>query len=501
MSDIQVLVVEDEYIALEHLTRLIEERAEGFSVVGTAHDGYQALEMVAQHVPDLIVTDIHMPGMDGLSLLKAIFTEYPFINVVMVSGFQDFDLVKEALTTGALDYILKPLSPTKIQQAFSSIRTKIEAIHLETRKTMLTDLAAGNSIEKKALHHLFPADRYLLAVHRQGGLPNRMEHASYLHRTEADEPLLILSGRDEIERYYLYPAIETYCVTRFKHLVQQKIKAENPSSSSTSVFLTEPFQIESFAKRLKEVLFFLDTHVVLEEALELCWDGVQEAVSPAVLDDEQIQLLTVLLQDNRFEDFKQRISGLLEEWKSKRRPQFWIFSMIQQIVRLMLRIGRYRQTNQDYDRILEQSFVGVSTYDQLGTRIEAVLTDIITNQYGTFQRMDTPEFFQHVEAYIMSHCDQPLTLHTLTTRFGISQTYLSRLFRKYAGVSCNEFVTRSRIRRACELMQADPTLRIKDVALLVGYKDQFYFSRLFRQELGVAPSHYLAERVPDNTAT
>ncbi|MBQ7370760.1 MAG: helix-turn-helix transcriptional regulator, partial [Blautia sp.] len=86
-----------------------------------------------------------------------------------------------------------------------------------------------------------------------------------------------------------------------------------------------------------------------------------------------------------------------------------------------------------------------------------------------------------------------VSLQELCRTFGISQTYMSRLFRKYSGNSYSQYLTELRMNRAKELFQENPDSFIKDVAATVGYEDQFYFSRIFRSYTGKSPSEYLKE--------
>lgn len=102
-----------------------------------------------------------------------------------------------------------------------------------------------------------------------------------------------------------------------------------------------------------------------------------------------------------------------------------------------------------------------------------------------------------MDDFIKTHFTESITLPALCRKFGISQTYMSKLFRKYSGNSFNGYVKKVRLMKAQQLMHEDRNLKIKDIAEIVGFRDQFYFSRLFRREVGMTPSEY-AESVKNS---
>lgn len=102
-----------------------------------------------------------------------------------------------------------------------------------------------------------------------------------------------------------------------------------------------------------------------------------------------------------------------------------------------------------------------------------------------------PEFFQTIKDYLIKHLDENMSLQVICKKFALSQTYLSKLFRKYENQSFNRYLTEMRMEQATRLMKENPDIFVKDVAAMVGYNDQFYFSRIFRSYTGYSPTNYL----------
>lgn len=106
-------------------------------------------------------------------------------------------------------------------------------------------------------------------------------------------------------------------------------------------------------------------------------------------------------------------------------------------------------------------------------------------------KVDSPEFFDKIKIYLKDHISEPLSLQEISNLFAISQAYMSRLFRKYTRQSYNQYLTGIRMERAKQLLEEGSGLFVKDIAEMVGYRDQFYFSRIFHSYTGKSPADYI----------
>ena len=173
--------------------------------------------------------------------------------------------------------------------------------------------------------------------------------------------------------------------------------------------------------------------------------------------------------------------------------QLWVEDSLLKILHLALKLSKKEHFEENYEFTLDEVFTDITTYTQLQQRILPFFQKIFTEDFGTFPKIDSPEFFIKVRDYISKNCSERITLPELCTVFGISQTYMSKLFRKYSGKSCNEYVKAVKLEKAKQLIIECPDLQVKDVASIVGFKDQFYFSRLFHHEVGLTPSKFIQE--------
>lgn len=122
-----VIVADDERLIARNIARNIEKANESFQVVSMAADGLEAYEQTAQLLPDVVFSDIKMPEMDGIELIRRIAAEFPTIRTVIVSGFNDFELAREALRNQAVDYLLKPINPYDLKKALHKLESELLA--------------------------------------------------------------------------------------------------------------------------------------------------------------------------------------------------------------------------------------------------------------------------------------------------------------------------------------------------------------------------------------
>ena len=128
----KVFLIEDEIVIREALERMIPWNEYGFELVGKAKDGEIALPMIRKTKPDVLITDIKMPFMDGLTLARLAKKEIPGLKVVILSGYDDFNYAKQAIGIGVEDYLLKPITKNALIERLSEIRSRYE--HEKTQK-------------------------------------------------------------------------------------------------------------------------------------------------------------------------------------------------------------------------------------------------------------------------------------------------------------------------------------------------------------------------------
>ena len=123
---LRTFLAEDEIVVRENIKKMVPWEQYGFELVGEASDGEMALPLIKKLKPDLLITDIKMPFMDGLTLCKVVKKEFPDIKIVILSGYDDFNYAKEAIGIGVEDYLLKPITKNAFLERLCEIRSRYE---------------------------------------------------------------------------------------------------------------------------------------------------------------------------------------------------------------------------------------------------------------------------------------------------------------------------------------------------------------------------------------
>lgn len=150
----KVALIDDEHIILEGLTRVMPWEKLGCSVVGTASDGQQGLELIRDARPDILLTDIRMPNMDGLAMIAAVKSEFPRMQVTVLTAFRDFDYAQRAITLGVCRYLLKPSKMDELNEAIGEMIRRLQALPPEKKEGVAESGDAGSFVVRAALAYM-----------------------------------------------------------------------------------------------------------------------------------------------------------------------------------------------------------------------------------------------------------------------------------------------------------------------------------------------------------
>ncbi len=143
-----VFVVEDETLILRNIVKKIEQFEIGFEVAETAKNGQQAMDLLHKHLPDVLITDIRMPQVDGLQLIQHLSVNYPFVRTIIISGYDDFEYARKAIQFNVKEYLLKPIESEQLYQSLIRMRIELDAEYRQTvEKMKVLKTTQGVSIE------------------------------------------------------------------------------------------------------------------------------------------------------------------------------------------------------------------------------------------------------------------------------------------------------------------------------------------------------------------
>jgi len=486
-----VIVVDDEPTSLEHICATFELIGLDFNIVDTAENGKEALEKVKIHNPDLLITDVKMPIMSGIELVSQMKEQFPFIEALIVSGYSDFDYAKAALKAGVADYVLKPISPSNLKSVLYDVQEKLKHALYKQRNKLIQSMSRGVMPPLSELKKCFPSNKYYTAIVRRNGLMKRFSNFHSIEMFSEAVEMVIVYGRDEMEELYICPE-ELLLSNGFEGIMRRIInKNKNETEYTTAVISKECFTVEILPDRVKKLYRALDKNTVVGYNQVLILEELTSTKQINISGQEDVlHKIGYLIKGKQIQMLKTEIRSLMLTWDKEKRPQLWLEGICRNILYMLQwqNTGFYDSEN---EFMLEDAFFYATCIEDLIDSFIFILDKNLNETDHTIYRLDTPEFFAHVQEYLQAHMQEQITLRTVCQQFGISQSYLSKLFSKYAGQPLNNYLISIRIERAKVLILENPNLLIKDVASMVGYNDQFYFSRIFRSITGVCPSDFI----------
>lgn len=500
----KIVIIEDEPSAMRHLRSIIEGKCEGFEIVAEAENGLEGLEKIRELLPDLVITDIKMALMDGIELVECVKKEMPWIRSVIVSGYQDFEYAKSAIRSGVVDYLLKPVNPTQIKTLLQDLYKKITREYYEKRMILAKRALMGIGCEEWMISKYLPGSLYEAAVLRKNGVPSRFSkqqntaHGGILIETDTapgidgQEGVLVLQGRDEQELVFLQITTEKQKAGLIG--IVSDVASKITGGYHTSVFSQGGFSLSDFGKVLQSLYRALDHNIVIGVSQNLGNTYNEKAANERrlKLEDAFSNKLGYFMSNAMYGDLKKELEKLVDKWDKEKYTSLYIENQLRAIL-LQIEKNAVAAGGKDYDDVefmLEEAMFYSYSFEELFKNIWDIVEKIVKNVDKKNQKVDTEEFIDSILEHTRKNLQEPITLQSICSVFGISQTYLSRLLRKYKNTTFNEYLTLARIEKAKQLIIDNPQLPLKEIAQLVGYNDPFYFSRVFRLVTGMPPSEY-----------
>ncbi|OUS77969.1 hypothetical protein B1748_04145 [Paenibacillus sp. MY03] len=539
MAMLRVIIVDDERTIRVAMRTMISWEENGLELVDTAADGKQALQLIDASPIDIVITDLKMPNMNGIELLHALAERGFSGRSVVLSNHGDYELVREAMKIGAVDYLLKlTLRPDDLLQAIG----KAGELLSRDRKDREHRLRLQRELTETQLEKRNAAWKELL-LEDDGGLKDAIREAE-----RCSIPL------DRLEGHLFYVSIcrykETLATGKLKNRKLLHFSVINIikeiASNVTDMELVDfgdghyaallydtawteegadSLQLASHIVRLIRTYLNLDVNVAisgrfdglgqLRQQFRLCRGAsvisfYREAgfvlTASSVTFDER-------LTGTRFPDWSAGFKSAFEEENGERldalmsgilgemsdaccAPELVCNVFLILFTDLEHIVAKWRKLN---DRSVESSGGGSMTAfrqriiqaESLGQLTEAAREALrhLSSMLRDAKRHSCRKEVLQVIAILHERLDDKMTLDMLATSVSLNESYLCRIFKQDTGKSIFQYINELKIDRAVELLKQRDA-RIKEVALSVGIEDPFYFNRLFKKMVGVSPSEY-----------
>lgn len=489
----KLLVVEDERLALDDLLAMLRPLAVAHTIVGCS-SAAEALREAERAMPDLVITDIRMPGMDGLELVRHLKGLSPDFVAVILSGHSEFEYAREGMRLGITDYLLKPVrTEALLQTVTDALRALSEERARETqlREARMVRLLLGGQRAAEDDAKLL-AGRWGLII----SLCENWESPVVWRDTTIDRERMArwlgeaglspchIVGIDGHIRVSLVPLQGVPHV-----LLERGAMGLHRALLSCGLVIHTTCAVkeagESPATPLAEGLRRLGQAIRFAAPTFLPADLSGDV--PVSVASEQLRLMERALADGKIATAVAQVHTALALLRQQQASQMAIVELLTTAFQLFQRYARPGHGETLPERAALVTLLRrLRSYDELATWVDLQLQPLLEGQRGT----TTPRLLvRSLVARVHAGYAEDISLQSFAAEHGVSLAYFSRLFKDEVGMTFSEYLTHIRIEKAKELL-ARGDLRPGEISALVGYEDPKYFSQIFRRAAGMSPLDY-----------
>jgi len=515
-----IVLADDERLELEMLKNFVPWEKLGFQVVGTAKNGREALARVGDLMPDVVLTDVKMPLMDGVEFARIARGLLPRLQIVFLSGHDDFAYVKSALQVEAVGYLLKPLNLNELIELMEKVKTRCIAerrVKLSSRalavqyvKDLLReeqplmrknkaeeirslDLKSLRSASGRYAYSLITIDEYpTLTKYVENGAAIAAGIADAVERL-ADTHEALLVPIDESRRLAISVREPLQDALQWYEELASLTQRITFCSSSRQAPLEEVFEVyrELLHARNRHVLRYGTGQFIVadsadDDSADAGGNRPAEAPLPAAS-------LHAYIRQGQADDALRYVSAFFSELTEslnesiKPLEQACMALLDQLYAELVTPYAAIRKQIEDKSAVF-----GRLSYIESAPVMEQTIRGVVLALAEAMSGLETDKHeapVRQVRSLIEAECARPLTIEYLAERVFMSPNYLRTIFKERTGSTVLEYVTQVRLDRASELLR-ESTMKVNDIAAKVGYENASHFCAVFLKKKGLTPNQY-----------
>lgn len=534
-----IILVDDEEEVRKSIIKKIQWQSAGFEVAGDAENGQDAMEKIELLEPDVVLTDIRMPYMDGLVLAEKIRQRYPSMKVVIFSGYDDFEYAQKAIKLNVTEYILKPVNVEELTSILKKIKANLDEEIEEKRNVnrlrenykkslpiireqffhdLIHKSLAEEVIDAKLKEYDIPltgARKWIVAaIDVEKG--DTGKHAISLHKEKELIPISVMQiVTEKLKDHYRFALFQSS--SEADMVVILALDGDN----STNGLIDVMGDICKESKRILEVSITIGIGNSasklsgIRKAYRLAVDalgykavaGVGNTIyindmEPAV--GEKLEFGTMaeadLISAIKFgpqEKIEAAVKKITERLKlakvHTRQQQVYMFGVLNSVLQMIqqydLALGEILEDKLEYMEIFDK----LQKKEDFGQWLLAIAKKI-NKAINQERDMTTRQVIQEAKQYIKDHYQDPdLSVEMICSHLHMSPAYFSTMFKKETGQAYIAYLTDVRLGKAVELLnKTDDKTYV--IAAKVGYQEQNYFSYVFKKKFGMSPTKFRGAR-------
>ena len=539
MNEIKVFLVEDEMVIRRGIKNSIDWEKEGYIFCGEASDGELAYPMIIKEKPDILITDIRMPFMDGLELCKLVKKELPNIKILILSGYDEFDYAKEAIRLGVTEYLLKPISSGKLLEALNGVSESIrrEKEDKDLVRKYMEEMRENTEHEKQKFFEQMIAGNLSMADALETGKKYEMNLSAGMYNLllfrftlgeenrksgellgEAEYAIEKLTERleyvFEFQRgvegwaFLLMADNEEQMTERVKEL--SKDLEEIMKNYSTIAYfggIGQPVaRLRELEESFREAERALAARFTMELNRIISVEDIRMAQNVDTLDDIEITsfgeiektrtMLEKFLNNGAEDEIDEFVDVYINELpeenlKSVLMRQYIIMDAYIVMMSFCEKIEGIEGEMQAQSEELKNSMKTIQTLEEIKNYIRMLLKKIIGVR-DTISGRRYSDIIEIAKDQIRkTYMSDEISLNTIAAEVGMSPSYFSSIFSKEMGKTFVEYLTEIRMDRAKELLMCS-SMKTSEIGYEVGYKDPHYFSYIFKKTQNCTPKEFRA---------
>ena len=539
MNEIKVFLVEDEMVIRRGIKNSIDWEKEGYIFCGEASDGELAYPMIIKEKPDILITDIRMPFMDGLELCKLVKKELPNIKILILSGYDEFDYAKEAIRLGVTEYLLKPISSGKLLEALNGVTESIrrEKEDKDLVRKYMEEMRENTEHEKQKFFEQMIAGNLSMADALETGKKYEMNLSAGMYNLllfrftlgeenrksgellgEAEYAIEKLTERleyvFEFQRgvegwaFLLMADNEEQMSERVKEL--SKDLEEIMKNYSTIAYfggIGQPVaRLRELEESFREAERALAARFTMELNRIISVEDIRMAQNVDTLDDIEITsfgeiektrtMLEKFLNNGAEDEIDEFVDVYINELpeenlKSVLMRQYIIMDAYIVMMSFCEKIEGIEGEMQAQSEELKNSMKTIQTLEEIKNYIRMLLKKIIGVR-DTISGRRYSDIIEIAKDQIRkTYMSDEISLNTIAAEVGMSPSYFSSIFSKEMGKTFVEYLTEIRMDRAKELLMCS-SMKTSEIGYEVGYKDPHYFSYIFKKTQNCTPKEFRA---------
>jgi len=523
----KILIVDDEKLIRKGLLAKLVHNNICFSWTGEAANGEEALGMIESEKPDIVITDIRMPVMDGIELIRNCYENHSQTKFIILSGYAEFSYAEQALNMGVSAYILKPVDENNLVKTIEKVMKEIScSLKAEENAKDVAVLGKDRDrlLREQVLNQLFftardfEKDRLLEEIGLKVDTQNinyvlailHIDSSSYYHSPFKFDDLvlikfsiknileeiscdcckLIVDNQKDINQIFILfynsdkLVLRAACGTYMRNVY---------SKLQTYLHLSITIGISSMEDKLTCEIY-KQSRLAFEQRLILGGNQIfyfekVSGCSALPLPEHKIKLLQRCMEISDLNGIQGILNDIFLSKEASDIAGIYIRLVYSEVISSLLKVCTSYGVNNpaDSDFLSGEVIEYMEDSRQIAAYLYTMIADILTGRKE--EGVDCKGIVEEVKAFILNKYASEITVGDLARKYAINPDYLSSIFKQETGKNIIRYVTELRIGKACQLLK-ESQAKVSDISYSTGYNDRLYFNRVFKKITGMTPVEY-----------